>query len=237
MTTPASGFGGDDHELLSLGSGQLSDVPFLGYRLRESHLDTADTEPYIRAPQRWIAVARSTALIDVPIFDRYQPFAQLLDQDSTSELITSIPEALWSFPCDEVNRDVLKPSSLTALVRGRDFQALVWDHAVRICAAGSVATALKLLFADFSPQRRASTVQGRPDLLKAALDVFRPEIRQRYIPKEAEYIETAYHEQAAASHSELAARAAKRKSAQATSPAPRPAADPPPGSDGSGDAN
>ncbi|MEB3023564.1 hypothetical protein [[Mycobacterium] crassicus] len=235
MTTPVSGFGGGDYELLSLGSGQLSSVPFLGYRLRESHLDTADTEPYIRAPQRWIAVAGSTALIDVPTFDRYQPFAQLLDQDSTSELITSIHEALASFPCDGVNRDMLARSTLTALVRGRDFQALVWDYAVRICATGPTATALKLLFADFSPQSRANTVQGRPGLLKTALDVFYPEIRQRYIPKEAEYIATAHREQAGASHRRLAALAAKRKPAPATSPAPSPATDPAPGPDGSSD--
>jgi hypothetical protein len=230
MTTPASGLGGDDNELIWSGANGLTHVPFLGYRLRESHLDTASTQPYIRAPQRWIAWARTTVEIDVFTFDRYQPFAQLLEQDSTSELITSTPEALASFPCDEVTRHRYPPTGLTVHVRGRDFQALVCDSNIHICASRTVATALKLLMDDFSPQIRASTVKGENDLLEAALAVFRPEIRQRYIPRANEYVTIADREVAEARQDQLRERVAKRKRNQGTSPALGPTTDPPAGS-------
>jgi hypothetical protein len=236
VTTPASGFGGDDRELLSLGSAGLSRVPFLGYRLRESHLDTAETDPYIHAPQRWIAETKFQAVIDVLTFNRYQPFKRLLNQDSTSEIVTSMPpEVVTSWPDDARRFGWFshEPSGLVAFLRGNDFQALVDDSGVRICAASTVATALRLLFDDFSQEIRARTVQARPTVLREALAVFRPEIRQRYIPRAEEYVADANSEVSAANRKRLAEIAARRR----PQVIPPPATDPPAASGGPGDAN
>ncbi|MBB3753793.1 hypothetical protein FHT44_006315 [Mycolicibacterium sp. BK634] len=179
MTTNA----GDDYTHIPLGSGQLSNMPFLGYRLRESHLDTASTEPYIRAAQRWIAVWRSgdaiMAQIDVPVFNRYQPFAQLFTEDSDSEFTNSIPSDIASW----LPSHYREPKGLPVVVRGNSFQALVSECSVDLYAGSTVAAAIKLLIHHFSEEMRRRIVHERSGLLEEALEHFRPEIRELYIPE------------------------------------------------------
>ena len=112
----------------------------------------------------------------------------------------------------------------------------MWDHAVQIYAGSTVAAALKLLIHDFSAEMPTRIVQERSDLLEAALEVFRPEIRQRYIPQADDYVATTNREAAEANQDQLRKRVAEQKRAQAPSTTPQPTSAPPAESAGSGDA-
>jgi hypothetical protein len=219
MTTPATGPGGSDvnAELMTFSAAEFSHVPVLGYRLRESHRENADSVPYVPAPQRWMAVTTSKVIIDVPQFDRCKPFAQLLDDASTSEIVKSASAELaanWQDHQEAIAKLKPKPKGIAVAVRGNAFQALVWAHGALISAAGPVATALKLLIADFSLETRARLVLAQPSALEKALNVFQPDVRDHYIPDADEYVAQAYSEVSdvtKASQLKLGALAHKRK--------------------------
>lgn len=61
-------------ELMIVNGAEFSHVPALGYRLRMSHRENADSVPYVPTPQRWMGVTTSEVIIDVRLFGWCRPF-------------------------------------------------------------------------------------------------------------------------------------------------------------------
>jgi hypothetical protein len=173
-------------------------------------------------------------IIDVRQFDRCKPFAQLFDDEqllddaSTSKIVRSASAELaanWQDHQQSIAKLKPKPKGIAVAVRGNAFQALIWAQGALISAAGPIATALKLLIADFSKEERARLVQAQPSVLEKALNVFQSDVRDHYIPHAGEYLAQAYRESTeatAAVQKNLAALAHKRKT-KASEPEDAPA--------------
>lgn len=200
MTDAATESGGGDAvaEVIKFSADGVSQAPVLGYRLRVSHSVSSDSEQRVPMMQRWIVKTSSAVTIDVHLFHRCRPFDELLgDRVSTSEVVPSAAAELadnWTIP-EEIRAQLQpEPAGMAVLVCGTNFKALVWADGMLISAVGPVATGLKLLIANFSPEARSENVKAEPDILKEALDVFLPEVRNQYISHENDYMAQAYHE-------------------------------------------
>jgi hypothetical protein len=216
VSDPATASGGSNPTavLMTLSAVEFVDVPMLGYRLRKSYRENADTVPYVPAPQRWTAVFAAAVIINLPLFDRCKPFAQLFNSPTTSKIVASASEELaknWQAHTTTIAQLRPQPAGDAVVVGGNDFQAMVWAGGALISAAGSVATALKLWIAGFSLEARKKLVYAQSTTLEEALAVFRPEVRSLYIPRADEYVTQAKDEAICESQKQLAERAGKRR--------------------------
>jgi hypothetical protein len=202
---------------LELDAEAVAGSPILGYRIVEVTWPDEDSAAEIlrqlRLYQPWMETENIPATIDIDKFRALRPLADLMvDGSEAPRSVRSISGALadfgsrWAISSQLRDRVGSSASKWLAIVGG-DAEALVWREGMVIGAQEPLATALKLLVADFSEAARYTYVYSNPQLLTSALALLPDEVKSRYVPGADSFIAQAWHELEAKSHD----RAAKRQ--------------------------
>jgi hypothetical protein len=197
-------------QALELDAEAVAGSPLLGYRIVEvtwpDEDDAAEILRQLRLYQPWIETENIPVTIDIDKFWALRPLADLLvDRSDASGFVTSVSEALAAFggrwAISSQLRDRVGSSASEGLaIVGGDAEALVWREGMVIGAREPLATALKLLVADFSEAARQTYVYSKPQLLTSALALLPDEVKSRYVPGAGNFIDQAKHELTAEQH-------------------------------------
>jgi hypothetical protein len=191
-------------QALELDAATVAGSPLLGYRIVEVTGTDRNSPPemlrQLRLCQPWIETENTPVTIDIEMFWAFRPLADLVvDRSEASGFVTSVSEALTDFESrwaiSSLLHDRVDSSDSEGLaIVGGDAEALVWREGVVIGAQEPLATALKLLIADFSEAARQTYVYSKPQLLTSALALLPDEVKSQYVPGADNFIGQAKRE-------------------------------------------
>jgi hypothetical protein len=191
---------------IELVAAEVAKVPLLGYRIAQltapgggNHTQAARQ---LWMPQRWMRNENGGWTIDVKRFWACRPLDELLVKGSAVTMpVRSLAEELadfagrWAISSQFLHDCVRSSPPIKALVvAGGDAEALVWREGMVIGAHEPLATALRLLIADFSEAARKTYVYAQPQLLESALRLLPDDVKSRYVPGAAGFYEQALRE-------------------------------------------
>jgi hypothetical protein len=190
---------------LELDAEAVARSPLLGYRIVEitwpDEDSAAEVRHQLRLDQPWIETENVPVTIDIGKFREFHPLTDLLvDWSDVSQFVTSVSEALadfagrWAISSQLYDRVGSSPSEEGLAIARANAEVLVWRLGMVIGAEEALATALKLLVADFSGVARRTYVPANPQLLRSALAHLPDEVKSRYVPGAGGFIDQAQEE-------------------------------------------
>jgi hypothetical protein len=191
-------------EALEFDAAAVAAAPLLGYGITEvggpGDSNSSRAVQRLRVSQPRIEIENDPVTINIGLFAVCRPLDILLIRGpAASGFVTSLSEALRAFAgrwaiSSQLHDRVSSSASAALVVDGGDAEALVWREGMVIGAHEPLATALKLLMADFSEQARHLYVDAQPTLLQSALRLLPEDVKSLYVPGANDFIQQAEHE-------------------------------------------
>jgi hypothetical protein len=180
---------------LELTAEAVAAAPLLGYLV----VDVAG-HGGLQVSQPWIEIENDPVTVDLELFSDCRPLDGLLFDGSVgSGFVTSLSVALADFrdrwaTSSQLHDRVGLAAGEALIVDGGDAEVVVWREGMVIGAHEPLATALRLLTADFSEAARQKYVSARPQLLQSALSLLPDDVKSRYVPEAGDFVKQAHCE-------------------------------------------
>lgn len=189
---------------LELDAEVVAGAPLLGYRIIEvARLDDGNAPEMprqLQLRQPWIETENSPVTFDIEMIWMLRSFADLLmDQSEASWFMTPASEALADFEVrwaisSQLHDRVGSSASQALAIIDENIDLLVWREGMIVGAQEQLATALRLLVADFSEAARQRYAYSKPEFLISALALLPDDVRSSYVPEADRFINQATHE-------------------------------------------